>query len=56
MALRSLVLSALAARAGAVWLAGVNIAGCEFGMNTNVREHVLDGLFGNLQLTDWVLG
>lgn len=40
MPLRSLMLSALAAQASAVWLAGVNIAGCEFGMNTNVSERV----------------
>jgi hypothetical protein len=36
MTLRSLLLSTLAAQASAVWLAGVNIAGCEIGMDTSV--------------------
>jgi hypothetical protein len=37
MALRSLIASTLAAQASAVWLAGVNIAGCEIGIDTSVR-------------------
>lgn len=41
MAFRSVVLSALAVQTSAVWLAGVNIAGCEFGMDTNVSKHIL---------------
>lgn len=36
MAFRSTLLAGLAAQAGAVWLAGVNIAGCEIGMQTDV--------------------
>lgn len=38
MALRSLFISTLAAQASAVWLAGVNIAGCEIGIDTSVRN------------------
>jgi hypothetical protein len=41
MAIRSLLVSALAAQASAVWLAGVNIAGCEIGIDTSVRNVVL---------------
>jgi hypothetical protein len=37
MAFRSLFLSTLAAQACAVWLAGVNIAGCEIGIDTSVN-------------------
>jgi hypothetical protein len=36
MAFRSFVVSALAVQASAVWLAGVNLSGCELGMDTNV--------------------
>jgi hypothetical protein len=36
MAFRSFVISALAAQASAVWLAGVNLSGCELGMDTSV--------------------
>lgn len=38
MALRSLIVSTLAAQASAVWLAGVNIAGCEIGIDTSVSD------------------
>ena len=38
MALRSLIVSTLAAQASAVWLAGVNIAGCEIGIDTSVSN------------------
>lgn len=34
--LRSMLVSAFAAHASAVWLAGVNIAGCEIGIDTSV--------------------
>lgn len=34
--LRSILVSALVAQANAVWLAGVNIAGCEIGIDTSV--------------------
>jgi hypothetical protein len=36
MAFQSFVISALAVQASAVWLAGVNLSGCELGMDTNV--------------------
>ena len=38
MAIRSLLVSTLAAQANAVWLAGVNIAGCEIGIDTSVSN------------------
>lgn len=38
MAFRSLFVSTLAAHASAVWLAGVNIAGCEIGIDTSVSK------------------
>ena len=41
MAFRSLFVSALAAQASAVWLAGVNIAGCEIGIDTSVSDIVV---------------
>jgi len=37
--LRSVVVSALVAQANAVWLGGVNIAGCEIGIDTSVSRH-----------------
>jgi hypothetical protein len=38
MSLRSLLVSTLAVQASAVWLAGVNIAGCEIGIDTSVSD------------------
>jgi hypothetical protein len=40
MALRTLFVSSIAAHASAVWLAGVNIAGCEIGIDTSVSNAV----------------
>jgi hypothetical protein len=34
--LRSILASAFVAQANAVWLAGLNIAGCEIGIDTSV--------------------
>lgn len=39
MALRSFIVSSLAVQASAVWLAGVNIAGCEIGIDTSVSKY-----------------
>lgn len=39
MAIRSLLVSTLAVQASAVWLAGVNIAGCEIGIDTSVSKY-----------------
>jgi hypothetical protein len=36
--LRSILASAFVAQASAVWLAGLNIAGCEIGIDTSVSE------------------
>lgn len=36
--LRSILASAFVAHANAVWLAGLNIAGCEIGIDTSVSE------------------
>jgi len=40
MAFRSILISTLAAHANAVWLAGVNIAGCEIGIDTSVSDEI----------------
>jgi hypothetical protein len=44
MAVRSLIVSTLAAHASAVWLGGVNIAGCEIGIDTSVSNAVYQSL------------
>jgi hypothetical protein len=36
--LRSILASAFVAQSNAVWLAGLNIAGCEIGIDTSVSE------------------
>lgn len=38
VALSLLFLAGFAAQSSAVWLAGVNIAGCDFGMDTSVSS------------------
>lgn len=38
MAFRFFVISTIAAHANAVWLGGVNIAGCEIGIDTLVSS------------------
>lgn len=44
MALRSILVSTLAAQASAVWLGGVNIAGCEIGIDTSVSHTVFQAM------------
>ncbi|KAI7370904.1 cellulase-domain-containing protein [Hortaea werneckii] len=49
MGLRSVLVATLAAQASAVWLAGVNIAGCDIGMDTSGNyqpEDAFNGQYG----------
>ncbi|GAB1737669.1 hypothetical protein NU219Hw_g2083t1 [Hortaea werneckii] len=49
MGLRSVLVATLAAQASAVWLAGVNIAGCDIGMDTSGNyqpEQAFNGQYG----------
>lgn len=52
MAVRSLLVSTFAAHASAVWLGGVNIAGCEIGIDTSVSTAVFQIML-RIELTTW---
>ena len=56
MAFRSVLLSTLAAHTSAVWLGGVNIAGCEIGIDTSVSTYSQASNYCKKPSSDRIIG